>query len=136
MTPKKLDIVHVDKTQYLNYQKKAEEFYRAMLHAEKDAHWNAVGLNAVHSAISSSDALLVKFSGRRSISNDHMVAVDIMRQNLKLKDMSDKINTLKRILAKKSLVEYDSILFTRNNAMDIMKQAERFYLWARGELLK
>jgi len=107
-----------------------------MLQAEKSEYWNAVGLNAVHCAISISDALLVKFRGIRSISKNHMIAVDIIKQNLNLKDINNKISTLKRILAKKSLIEYDSATFTKSDAADIMKQAERFYLWAQEELTK
>ena len=136
MTSKKYKIVQVDREHFVNYQRKAEEFYKAMLYAEKAEYWNAVGLNAVHCAISIADAMLVKFSGMRSASDDHMLAVDLMKQNLNLPDIRDKLNTLRRILAKKSLVEYDSITFSKNDAMDIMKQSERFYLWAREELLK
>lgn len=136
MTPKKVKIIEIDKSQYLNYSKKAEEFYKSTLYAEKEAHWNAVGLNAVHCAISITDALLVKFAGLRSGASDHRIVVDIMRQNLNLKDVNNRINSLKRILSKKSLIEYDSIVFTKNDAQDIMKQAERFYLWARQELVK
>jgi len=134
MTPKKLKTVEIDRSRYLIYQKKAEEFYNAMLHSEKSGHWNAVGLNAVHCAISIADALLVEFSGIKSISNDHMVVVDIIRQNLSIKDINIKLSTFRRILVKKSLIEYDSIDFAKSDAMDIMKQAERFYLWARAEL--
>ena len=134
MTSKKFKTVELDKSQYLNYQKKAEEFYRTMLHAEKSGHWNAVGLNAVHCAISICDALLVKFRGVRSIGDDHMMVVNVIRQNLNIKDINTKLNTLRRILAKKSLIEYDNIIFTKSDAQDIMKQTERFYLWAREEL--
>lgn len=134
MTSRKSKIVDVDKSQYLNYLKKAEEFYISMVKAEKSEHWNAVGLNAVHCAISISDALLVKFSGIRSIETDHMLVVDIIKQNLKLKDIDEKVGTLRRILAKKSLIEYDNKVFTKRDAIDIMKQAERFYLWGKGEL--
>lgn len=42
---------------------------------------------------------------------------------------------MRRILAKKSLIEYDNKIFTKHDAMDIMKQTERFYLWGKGELL-
>jgi len=136
MTAKKIKMVEIDRTQYMNYQLKAEEFYMAMLQAEKSEHWNAVGLNAVHCAISMADALLVKFAGVRSISNDHMVVVDLIRQNLNINDIENKLNTLLRILAKKSLIEYDSVPFSKTDASDIAKQAERFYLWARAELLK
>jgi len=134
MTSKKHDLIELDRSQYLNYQKKAQDFYKAMLQAEKSEYWNAVGLNAVHCAISISDALLVKFRGIRSISKNHMVVVDILKQNLNLRDINSKISTLKRILAKKSLIEYDSAIFTKSDAQDIMKQSERFYLWAREEL--
>lgn len=136
MSAKKIKIVEIDRAQYMNYQKKAEEFYMAMLQAEKAGHWNAVGLNAVHCAISMADAILVKFSGTRSISSDHMVVVDLIKQNLNIKDIDTKLNTLSRILAKKSLIEYDSIPFPKSDALDIAKQAERFYIWSREELSK
>lgn len=134
MTPKKSRIVAVEKSQYLNYLKKADEFYASMIQAEKSGHWNAVGLGAVHCAISITDALLVKFSGVRSIETDHMMVVNIIKQNLTLKGIDEKLSILRRILAKKSLVEYDSAVFTKNDAIDIMKQAERFYVWGREEL--
>lgn len=136
MAAKKIKIVEIDRTQYMNYQKKAEEFYLSMLQAEKTGHWNAVGLNAVHCAISMADALLVKFSGTRSISSDHMVVVDLIKQNLNINDIENRLNMLSRILAKKSLIEYDSVPFSKSDASDIAKQSERFYLWARAELLK
>lgn len=134
MTSKRSKTVGIDKSQYLNYLKKAEEFYVSMLQAEKAEHWNSVGLNAVHCAISITDALLVKFSGIRSIGSDHMAVTDLIKQNLNIRGIDDKISTLRRILAKKSLIEYDSTVFTKNDAVDIMKQAERFYLWGKGEL--
>lgn len=90
MTPKKFKTVAVDKSQYSVYQKKADEFYKSMLQAEKSGYWNAVGLNGVHCAISMSDALLVKFRGMRSISDDHMLVVDILKQNLDLRDIDNK----------------------------------------------
>ena len=43
MTSKKHEITELDKSQYLNYQKKAEEFYKAMLQAEKSEYWNGIG---------------------------------------------------------------------------------------------
>ena len=136
MTAKKYKIVEVDKTAFANYLKKAEEFYMAMLYAEKSGYWNAAGLNAVHCAISISDALLVKFSGIRSIDSDHKAVVEIMKQKLNLKEIDNKLSGLMRILSKKSLIEYDNTVFSKNDAVETMKQSERFYTWARQELLK
>jgi len=134
MTSKKVKTAEVDRSLYLNYQRKAEEFYKAMLHAEKEGYWNAVGLNAVHCAISIADALLVRYSGMRSIDADHMVALDLMKQNLKIDGVGDKLSAFRRILAKKSLIEYDNAVFSQHDAREILKQAERFYIWARQEL--
>lgn len=136
MTAKKYKIAEVDRSSYANYLQKAEEFYKSMVYAEKSEYWNAVGLNAVHCAISIADALLVKFGGLRSIDSDHMIVVDLMRQKLNLDDMDNKLASLRRILSKKSLVEYDNTVFSKNDATETMKQSERFYMWARGELLK
>ncbi len=135
MTPRKSKIVDVDKSQYFNYLKKAEEFYFSMLQAEKSEHWNAAGLNAVHCAISTADALLVKFSGVRSIETDHMLVVDIIKQKLKLDGIDEKLSTLRRVLAKKSLIEYDNTVFGKRDALDIIKQVERLYLWGRTKLI-
>jgi HEPN domain-containing protein len=134
MTSKKVKTAEVDRSQYLNYKKKAEEFYKSMLHAEKEGYWSAVGLNAVHCAISIADALLVRYGGRRSIDRDHMVALDLMKQNLKIDGVGDKLSAFRRILAKKSLIEYDNAVFSQHDALEILKQAERFYIWARQEL--
>ena len=80
-----------------------------MLYAEKSEYWNAVGLNAVHCAISISDALMVKYGGVRSIDSNHMVVIDIMRQKLDLQDIDSKLASLRRMLSKKSLIEYDNL---------------------------
>ncbi len=136
MTAKKHKIIEVDKLLYSNYLRKAEEFYKAMLYAGQSEYWNAAGLNAVHCAISVSDALLVKYGGIHSVDSDHMAAVDIMRQKLNLKDIDAKLASFRRMLSKKSLIEYDNTIFTKNDAMDMMKQLERYYIWAREELLK
>ena len=127
---------NVERARAVGYLKKADEFFDSMNHAMQAERWNAVGLNAVHCAISMADAILVKFSGTRSISNDHMVVVDLIKQNLNIKDIDNKLNALLRILAKKSLIEYDSIPFSKSDALDISKQAERFYIWSREELSK
>ena len=73
---------------------------------------------------------------KRSIDSNHMVAVDLMRQKLDLQDIDGKLASLRRMLSKKSLIEYDNTVFIKSDAMDMLKQLERYYAWARGELLK
>ena len=136
MTAKKIKTVAVEKGDYKIFLKKAVDLYDIMLKARDTGNWTAVGLNAVHCAISISDAILVKYGGIRSIDSDHMVVVDIMRQKLNLKDIDARLASFRRMLSKKSLIEYDNTVFTKNDAMGMMKQLERYYIWAREELLK
>lgn len=130
MIAKKFKTRQLDKSEYVIYSRKAQEFYQTMFQAEKAGNWNAVGLNAVHCAISASDALLVKFSGKRSISDDHMVVIDLLLSNIKLSGLKEKANFLRRIIAEKNIIEYENRDFTRKDAQNIIKRTERFYHWA------
>ena len=130
MIAKKFKTRQLAKSEYIIYSRKAQEFYHTMRQAEKAGNWNAVGLNAVHCAISASDALLVKFTGKRSISDDHMVVIDFLLSSIKLPGTKDKANALRRIIVLKNLIEYENRDFTRKDAQGIIKRTERFYHWA------
>lgn len=121
-----------DKTDYIIYLKKAKEFYQTMYHAEKAENWNAVGLNGVHATISLIDAILVKYSGIRSSEEEHMTVVDLLTASIgnKIKDIPQKSQTAKRIIAKKNIVAYENRDFIKSEALDMIKQVERFYRWA------
>lgn len=117
---------------YIIYLKKAKEFYQTMYQAEKVENWNAVGLNGVHATISLIDAILVKHSGIRSSEEDHMTVVGLLTSSVgnKIKDVAQKSQTAKRIIAKKNLVAYENRDFIKNEALDMIKQVHRFYQWA------
>jgi len=70
MSARKINTKGIQRSEYKTYLKKAGEFYDTMLQAEERKKGNAVGLNAVHCAISSADAMLVFYAGIRSISTD------------------------------------------------------------------
>jgi len=122
----------VDKTDSTIFLKKAKEFYQTMFQAEKAENWNAVGLNGVHCVISLIDALLVKHEGVRSTEEDHMVVVDLITSTLgnKIEDLNKKAQTARRIIAKKTIIEYEDRDFLKNEALDMLKQVQRFYDWA------
>ncbi|MEW6041469.1 MAG: hypothetical protein AB1633_08115 [Elusimicrobiota bacterium] len=109
--------------------KKAEEFYQTMLQAEKEKHWNAVGLNAVHCAISDCDAILVFHLGLRSSSEYHEDAVSLLSSLENISDAGQKSQTLTNILAKKNLVEYEDRDFHENEARLLIKLTTRFFEW-------
>ncbi|MFH1128598.1 MAG: hypothetical protein V1699_04240 [Candidatus Omnitrophota bacterium] len=133
MTAKKKKIVHVEKNDYKIFLKKAKDFYEIMLKARDTENWTAVGLNAVHCAISCCDAMLTFHLGIRSAGEDHMQAVDLLiRLPSALED--GEANTFKRIIVKKNLIAYENREFRQTEAIDILKLAERFYRWITSKL--
>ena len=104
----------VNKEDFINYLKKAKEFYQTMYQAESVQNWDAVGLNGVHCVISLMDAILVKNKGLRSA----------------IEDVAQKSQLAGRIIAKKNLVAYELRNFAETEARDMIKQVQRFYDWA------
>lgn len=129
MSAKKIKTKVIERSEYRTYLKKASEFYDTMLRAKERGKWNAVGLNAVHCAISCSDAMLVFYAGIRSTSDDHLAVIDLLSTSIKLPDVKSKCETLRKILVKKSVIEYESRDFTQKEALEILKLTERFYSW-------
>jgi hypothetical protein len=126
---KKIKTKAIKRSVYRIYLKKAGEFYDIMFQAKKMEKWNAVGLNAVHCAISSSDAMLVFYAGIHSISDDHLAVINLLSTSIKLPDVKSKCETLRKILVKKSIIEYENRDFTQKEALEILKLTERFYAW-------
>jgi hypothetical protein len=126
----------IDKTQYPVYLKKGKEFYQTMFQAEKAENWNAVGLNGVHCVISLIDALLVKYSGIRSVGASHMAAVELMNslEVSTLKELGQKVQLAKRVIAKKNLVEYEDRDFSKGEALALLSRVQRFHDWAVAQL--
>lgn len=124
----------VNKTDYIIYLKKAREFYQIMYKAEKEESWNAVGLNGVHCVISLIDAILVKYSGVRSSEVEHMKAIDLLNSSVasNIKDVTQKSQTARRIIAKKNLIAYENREFIKREALDMIKQVQRFYEWVNS----
>lgn len=124
----------VSKSDFFIYLKKAKEFYQTMYQAEKSGNWNAVGLNGVHCVISLIDAILVKYKGMRSVSEDHTVAITLLNSAIEIDAIAQKAQLARRIIAKKNLVAYELRSFTEPEALDMIKQVQRFYEWAIEKL--
>jgi len=48
--------------------------------------------------------------------------------------VQDEVATFKRILAKKNVIAYENREFRQQEALEILKLAERFYVWALSNL--
>jgi hypothetical protein len=134
MTARKFKTASVQRSDYSTYLKKAKEFHDTMLQAQKEKRWNAVGLNAVHCAISAADALLVFHIGQRSIDPDHRVVVELMINSLNTPDAANESKTLQKIINQKNLIEYEQRTFREKEADLIIKHTVRFYNWVISKL--
>lgn len=124
---------NVDKHKYKNYLAKADEFFDIMNESFAKRKFNATVLNAIHCAISSADALTVFYKGIRHAGERHEDVVALLNA-LELPDMQSKNRQLLDLLRIKNSAEYEEKLMTEANALDSIKNAERFFKWVKGML--
>jgi len=118
------------KSSHKRYLVKAKEFLLAAQDSRARENWNAVGLNAVHAAISASDAITIYQIGKRCISEKHNDAVKLFLFAFPNDSEARKqSNHLSRLIAKKNIVEYESRLFQQREAIESLKHSERFLNW-------
>lgn len=134
MTPKKHKTRDVSRDHYTTYRKKAGEFLHAMEAALQAREWNAAGLNAVHCAISSADALLVYHAGVRSAGDSHHDISFLLEQHVKDKDTGPKAKTLLKIIDYKHLAAYEDREITEAEAHELAKITRRFFEWMQSLL--
>ncbi|MBU1121713.1 MAG: hypothetical protein ABIH71_06965 [Candidatus Omnitrophota bacterium] len=128
MSPKKIKIRQEEKSAAADYLKKAEDNHAEMILALQNKNYNAVGTLAIQRAISSADAICVYEKGIRSISEVHLDVCELLK-SLPLPDAKDKSNILKRIIAKKNIIQYERRSIYEKEAHEIAKSANRLYQW-------
>jgi hypothetical protein len=133
MPPKKVKVKQEAKNAAADYLKKAEDSHIQMLAALRNNNYNAAGTLAIQCAISSADAICVYEKGIRSISQDHFDVCDLVR-SITLTDAKEKSNQLRRIIAKKNLIQYERRSMHRAEAEEITKTSSRFYQWAASNI--
>lgn len=131
MTAKKIKTSEVKKGDASNYWKRSQELLESMRNNLIMENWNAAVIDGVHSAISANDALTVAIIGKRSASNDHMDAAELLKQSISA-NPSLIIGRLRRILYVKSHVEYGSSLVSPKEAQRVAQDVERFIGWAES----
>lgn len=129
------NIKTVQESNWKNYIIKADQFFETARLAYLNKGWNAVGLNAVHTAITANDALTAYYKNVRSASKKHSDAVNLLLEVFKSnKDSENFSKHLLWLVNRKNLVEYESRLFYQKEAEDALKHAERFLSWAKSKL--
>ena len=132
MAPKRVASRREERAAHANYLAKAEEFLRSALDNATSRRWNAAALSAIHAGIAAADAVLVFERGIRSAGERHEDVLDLLAGPGA--DRSSALTHLRRILARKNVVEYESRLFSEREAEEVVQHAERFLAWARARV--
>jgi len=121
-----------DKSSYVNYLKKAEQFAEAMKNSFKDRNYDAAALNGIHAIISSIDAVLVFRCGVVSASQNHEDAVGLLIELIP--EGKTQAKHALEVIKKKTVVEYWDTLSSERDALEIIKHTERFLEWVKTKL--
>lgn len=95
--------------------------------------WDAAGLAAIHSGISAADSVLSYRGGVRSAGQDHRAAAELLVQVVG-PAADEGAKHLRRLIQKKTLVEYEQRRLTQTEATDLAEHARRLLKWARSQL--
>ncbi len=125
----------VDRARYPRFLERAQEFLSAAQGSFARGHFQAATANAAHAAIAAMDAVTVFHVGKRSASERHEDAVDLLG-TLGLADptFAKRLTQFGRLLGLKTKAEYADAVVTRREAEDAVQSAERIVAWAPGHL--
>ena len=131
MTPRMSRRVSVSRSKTHDYVKVADNFYAGAEAAREFEYWNAAGVLIIHAAIAYTDAITIKVGGVKSQGEDHMAAVDLLKEIVVSREDDQRaVNHLARMLEQKNLVSYSGEVYTRADIEKLWKQMERYKGWA------
>jgi hypothetical protein len=130
MTARDIKIKQEEHSAAGDYLKKATDNYEQMLTAIQANNSNAAATLAIQCAISSADGICVFEKGIRSISQNHCDVCDLVA-SLPIQEAKEKAKLLRKIIAKKNLVQYERRNIYKNEALEIVKLTTRFYQWVK-----
>jgi precorrin-6B methylase 2 len=133
MTAREIKIKQEERCAAIDYLKKAADNYEQMLAAIQADNSNAAATLAIQCAISSADAICVSEKGIRSISQDHFDVCDLVA-SLTIKEAKEKVRLLRKIIARKNLVQYERRNIHKDEAFEMVKVTTRFYQWVKEYL--
>lgn len=130
MTPR-MKTVETSRSEARLYLAKAQEFSAEAAAAINNSRNDAGLLNAVHAAISATDAVCVALAGRRSADPDHQRAAELLQEiGGRSGDIASHVRQLRMLLTRKNVVEYESRQTSAKEAREAVQRTERFVRWA------
>ena len=118
------------------YLEKAIQFLeqaRSGLEANRN---DAALLDAIHAAISGTDAATIALGGVRSTDPDHVRTADLVEEVAAGPEGRDRARQLRTLLARQNSVEYESRKASAKDARDGVERASRIVDWAKDVLSK
>jgi hypothetical protein len=115
------------------YVEKAGHFLQGMklLNDDVKSYRSGVGLLAIHSAISLSDAIVVALTRKRGKHQDHAQAArELERVCSKNKVDKKGVDHFRWLLARKNEVAYEEVRFDDASVKMAVDKAQRFNAWA------
>lgn len=119
------------------YLEKAVQFLEQARSGLDASRYDAALLEAIHAAISGTDAVTVALAGVRSTDPDHQRAVDLLEETAaSATETRERARQLRALLARKNAVEYESRKASAKDARDGVERAGRIVEWAQEILGK
>ncbi|MFN0117556.1 MAG: hypothetical protein ACKVQC_04585 [Elusimicrobiota bacterium] len=119
-----------DRSKYKDFKQVAENFFQGAEAAKEFEYWNAAGVLIVHAAIAYTDALTIKVGGVKSKGEDHMAAIDLVREVVNLSENS--LNSLRHfsdLINQKNLVSYSGEIYAKKDIEMMWKKLVRYRDW-------
>lgn len=129
--------VEVRRGQAHLYLGKADQFLEQARSAVGADRYDAALLNAIHAAISGTDAVTVALIGRRSADPDHQRSVDLLEEAAaSVAEIRERARQVRALLMRKNTVEYESRPANAQDAREGVERAGRLVEWAREVVAK
>ena len=116
------------------YVKKADEYLKSMKDCKAKQMYDSAALSAIHSVISTIDAMLIYKGGIVSASIRHEDAITLLKELWDGKDVSENAAHALKVIVLKAAVEYTDYLVSEKQVEILSKHAERFVAWSKTKL--
>ena len=117
------------------YLDKADQFVEQARFGLDAGRNDAALLDAIHAAISGTDAVTIALAGVRSSDPDHQRAADLLEEVAgSAPEVRERARQLRALLARKNTVEYQSRKASAREAREGVERAGRIVDWAKGVL--
>jgi len=118
------------------YLSRAEQYSRATEGSFKNKDWDACVGNAIHCAISASDAFCIHIKAQRYKGTDHREAAEFFSRAVLGEDHKKSSDRLFALIRIKTDAEYGDRSFNEKDAIQAKLNAERFISYVKAFLAK